>query len=213
MASKAARLKRRHAARLRRIKRLRKAGRLPVHTRTERKRQEREWQAMREARRRRARQRRRAARVAVGAVGAGVMLGAWTTQTAAAPPRPAAQNYYRTYLARQEAMARPDRNEPLHDDGPDITQDGWAAPYLVTGTASYPFADGSPMLVLTQPSSSYGPAWFGRQDDLPHNEFPEPTPYAGDAPYMGTAPTSGALARLRPSGLPAWDVERYEVSW
>jgi hypothetical protein len=37
VSSKTARIKRRHAARLRRTKRLRKAGRLPVHTLTERK--------------------------------------------------------------------------------------------------------------------------------------------------------------------------------
>lgn len=181
VSSKSARLRRRRAVRLREIKRLRKAGRLPVHTRTERKRQELKCRAEHDAALRRIQRVRQGAAVAAVGVGAGVMLGVMTTPAAAASTPPAAaHNDYRAYRALRDEIARQRES-------------------------------GVPVL---QPlSSSYGHAWRpGRDDEMPHNEFPEPILYAGDAPYMGTAPSAGALARLRPSGLPAWDVERYEVS-
>lgn len=67
--SKAARLRRRHAAALRRNRRLRKSGRVPQHTRTERKRAEAERLHERQAQQRRQAWQRRAAGAAVTATG------------------------------------------------------------------------------------------------------------------------------------------------
>ncbi len=86
MSSKSARLRRGHAARLRRITRQRQRVRVPQHTVTERKRTTLECQAERKARIRRAGRIRQGAAVAAAGVGASVMAGLMTVPAAASTP-------------------------------------------------------------------------------------------------------------------------------
>ncbi len=160
MSSKTARLKRRHAARLRRIKRLRKTGRLPVHTLTERKRAEAVRLRDRQDRLSRARRARLGAAAASAAVGVGLAAGL----TGLAVPAAASAAY------------------------PVVVS---AVPYLSPVT--------SPYSVMTP----------GRHDELPHPEPSDPTLYAGDASYGGTASTSAGLVGLQPSGVPPLEAQRY----
>src|SRR5262245_17874178 len=64
---------------------------------------------------------------------------------------------------------------------------------------------------LTPLSSLYGPLTPGRNDELPHNEFPDQVLFAAMS-YGGTAPTAAGLIGPRPAGIPARDMERYG-SW
>jgi hypothetical protein len=189
VSSKTATLRRRQAARQRQIKQQRKCGRVPQHTATERKRQALE----REAALHRIRLVRRCTGFAFGTVAGGIMAGVLSLSPASAATPPAAQhNYYRAFVTGQAKAARPDRGELPHDDGPDITQDGFPAPYVVTGTAGY------------------YPVGPGPLDDLLHNHAPEPTLYAGDASYGGTASSLAGLRVPRPAGArPSWDSPRY----
>lgn len=70
MSSKTARLRRRHAAQRNRYKRLRKSGRVPQHTRAERRREEVERQRWKEAYERRKKRLRQAAFPVIGSIGA-----------------------------------------------------------------------------------------------------------------------------------------------
>ena len=75
MSSKTARLRRRQAAQRNKYKRLRKSGRLPQHTRPERKREEVERQRWQEAHERRQKRLRRAVFPVIGSIGAaGIMM-------------------------------------------------------------------------------------------------------------------------------------------
>ncbi len=147
--SKNVRCKRRQAARRKRKRMLRRRGKLPVHTRTERIRSARERQRQREAGRKQTRRVKKVAAVAVAIVGLSLLGQA---VPAAASTRPAAvvstaRNLYRDYLSRQAAarVSWPDRPELPRDDGPDMTQDAFV-PFILTGagpsapsTPHYPF--------------------------------------------------------------------------
>ena len=97
-----------------------------------------------------------------------------------------ARNLYLDYLSRQAAarVSWPDRPELPRDDGPDMTQDAFV-PYIVTGAG--PSAPSTPHYPFY--SAAYGALPVGRQDEIPHNELPDPSGYPGDWAYMGTAPT------------------------
>lgn len=211
MSSKSARLRRRNAARLRRIKRLRKCGRLPAHTLTERRRAEAERRREREAGLRRIRRIKQAAAFAAAGVGASIAveLTGLAVPAAESTDSPAAvYSLGLDHLSRQTTLARSDRGEPLHDDGPDITQDGFAAPYIVTGTGLRRPAVASPVPVLYPLSSLYGPLLPSRQDELPHNELPDPAGYPGDSPYSGGTAISMRQVGPNLSGLTAPDWSR-----
>jgi hypothetical protein len=87
-----------------------------------------------------------------------------------------------------------------------------STPHVVTGAGHYHPGVVSTVPVLTSLSSLYGPLVPGRQDEMPHNEFPDPTPYGGDAPNMGTAPSLAGLTGPRHTDLLALETERYG-SW
>src|SRR5258708_2448358 len=133
--SKTARLKRRRAARKRRDKQPRKSGRVPVHTRTERKRAALEREARRRRDQRRARRSRKVAAIAVAPVAAAAVI---TVLQSAHIPRP---QLYRPFYAAQAGLASSDKSDSPHTDLMEVML---ADPFIpVVGTAS-PFTHNGP---------------------------------------------------------------------
>jgi hypothetical protein len=224
--SKTARLKRRQAARRKRKRMLRRQGRMPVHTRTERRRAALERQRERQALRRRSRHIRRVAGFAVAGIGTVTVLGQAVPAAASARP-PAAvmrpvRSLYLDYLFQQAVpLPRQVRPELPHDDGPDVTQDAFV-PYIVTGAASSPEdVTGA----VHRPRSSYSrrdvfvaltALGASRQDEVPHNELPDPAGYPGEWSTMGTASITPGRTGPHYSGgaIPQPDgYERYRWNW
>lgn len=138
MGSKTATLKRRHAAKLRRIERQRKCGMVPQHTLTERHRAVSACHREREARLKRIKLVKRETAMVLAGISASVMYGLMIPAAAAStPPPPAAHNFYRDYLSGRAARMRLDRGDSPHNDRPDVTWDGFAAAYIVTGPGPY----------------------------------------------------------------------------
>jgi len=124
--SRSARRKRRQAAALRHYKRLRREGRLPVHTRTERKRAAEARKRQREAERGRARRIRQIAAVAVTPTAAAAVI-------TIAPPAISLHRFYGTYVAA-EAASWPDGPDFPHTELLEVGQPDAFIPAV--GTAS-----------------------------------------------------------------------------
>jgi hypothetical protein len=123
-----ARRKRRQAGALRRYKRLRREGRLPVHTRTERRREAEERERQREAERRRARGIREVATAAVIPTAAAALI-------TLAPPVPIPlHGIYRPYFAA-EAASWPDRPDYPHTELLEVVQPDPFIPAAATASA------------------------------------------------------------------------------
>ena len=131
MSSKSARLRRRHEARRKQEKRLRKSGRMPQHTKAERRRAEAERQCQREADQRR--------QVWLGRVVLPVVTSASAASIMFLPLAGASSGHHSyPYLSAAE-LAWPDNPELPHMPESDMTFDTpWAGP----GTASVNVAIG-----------------------------------------------------------------------
>jgi hypothetical protein len=125
--SKTARRKRRRAGALRRYKRLRREGRLPVHTRAERKRVAQERERSREAERREERRNCRVAAVTVTSTAAAAFI------AVISPEHILPHEIYRPYIAA-EATSWPDRPDYPHTDLLEIPEPDSFIPAM--GTAS-----------------------------------------------------------------------------
>jgi len=132
--SRTARRKRRQAAALRRFKRLCREGRLPVHTRAERKREAEERQRQREAERRRTRRNRKFAAVAGTPTVAAAII------TFAPPVHISLHEIYGPYVVA-EATSWPDKPDYPHTELLEVAQPDPFIPAV--GTAS-PFASYGP---------------------------------------------------------------------
>jgi hypothetical protein len=126
--SKSARLRRRHAARARRQKALRKAGHIPAHTRTERQRAAVQRQAEREHQRRRAVHVRQAAGVTVLAVG----VSAASYFGSPLPPAQPVAAHYQDYMAPR-IQVWGEKAEPFHVELMDGQRGGPFGPAIATG--------------------------------------------------------------------------------
>lgn len=129
VSSKSARRRRRQAAALRRYKRLRREGRLPVHTRAQRRRAAAERELQREA------ERRRFARIRILAGSAAAPPAAAAVMFLAPPVQISLHKVHEPYIAAQ-ALSWPDRPDYPHTELLEVREPDPFIPAAATATAS-----------------------------------------------------------------------------